>query len=265
MLPTVMSKALDSYIAKHGLGVRERFIAPYAAWFDRLYQWYWYERHDLALPPGGIQAARTILVAMTFYSFTLWSVLRLLDIAIHHFRRPSYYPQERLRRERLRAERRRIRTRTSENPCPAPEALLAQFARARESPREMIRFGSLLEDLECYVDNRLVLDPAGRIVRRNRGIRGWLRDRCPELGARYKTVMRYKALAKKFRQVAGVGDPVPAAALLGGGVPERLEAAQQRGEAFLAACSGTQADLICRLDPDRICPSARADRRIASG
>lgn len=41
------------------------------------------------------------------------------------------------------------------------------FARARGSAADMIRFGSMLEDLECYVDNSVVWgEGEGRIVRR---------------------------------------------------------------------------------------------------
>ena len=62
-----------------------------------------------------------------------------------------------------------------------------------------------------YVDNDLVRDDDGRIVGRHGGIKQWLNERCPELGKRYHTVMRYKALAKRFKQVIDLEDPVPVA------------------------------------------------------
>ena len=69
----------------------------------------------------------------------------------------------------------------------------------------MIRFGSMLEDLECYVDNSVVWsEEEGRIVGRRGGIRQWLRENASDLSERYKTVMKYKALAKKFRQAVRV-------------------------------------------------------------
>ena len=37
---------------------------------------------------------------------------------------------------------------------------------------------------------------------------------CPAFYVRYTTVMRYKAMAKKLRQVVGLADPVPAEAVL---------------------------------------------------
>lgn len=89
------------------------------------------------------------------------------------------------------------------------------FAHALDATTDMIRFGSMLEDLECYVDNSIVWsEDKGRIVGRRGGIRQWLRENAPDLSERYKTVMKYKALAKKFRQAVGVCDPIPAAAVL---------------------------------------------------
>ena len=91
----------------------------------------------------------------------------------------------------------------------------AAFARARGSTADMIRFGSMLEDLECYVDNSVVWsETEGRIVGRHGGIRQWLRENAPDLHGRYKTVMKYKALARRFRQAVGVSDPVPASNVL---------------------------------------------------
>jgi hypothetical protein len=141
----------------------------------------------------------------------LWFVPRLIAIALRKVRRPGYYEQEKARRQALAHERRSTRKRTTLNPIPTPEALLAQFGRIRRNPREMLVFGSMLEDLEAYVDNSLVRDPDGTIVGRNGGIKQWLRENCAELGKRYHTVMRYKALAKRFKQAIDLEDPVPVA------------------------------------------------------
>ena len=143
----------------------------------------------------------------------LWSLLKVLSFFNRRMKRPVYYPQERLRRQRLANERRRVRDRFTLNPCPDPEALVAQYARAKGNAREAIRFGSMLCDLEAYCDSSLVRNEDGEIVGRNPGVRGWLRRHCPELAAHYVNAMRYKGLAEKFRQAAGAGDPVPAAPL----------------------------------------------------
>ena len=145
----------------------------------------------------------------------VWWLALAVDAHVRRLRRPTYYAAERARRMALADERRRIRRRRTSNPCPTPDALRDAFARARGSAADMIRFGSMLEDLECYVDNSIVWsETEGRIVGRRGGIRQWLRENAPELSERYKTVMKYKALAKRFRQAVGVSDPVPASAVL---------------------------------------------------
>ena len=164
-----------------------------------------------------------LMVAMGA-SAVVWYLVRTLDAHIRRLRRPTYYETERARRMGLAEERRRIRRRSTTSTCPTPNMLRIAFAQARASTVGMIRFGSMLEDLECYVDNSVVWsEEEGRIVGRRGGIRHWLRENAPELSERYKTVMKYKALAKKFRQAVGVSDPVPAAAILPPDPPKRRE------------------------------------------
>ena len=141
----------------------------------------------------------------------LWFVPRLIAIALRKVRRPGYYEREKARRQALAHERLSTRRRTTLNPIPTPKALLAQFRRIRRNPREMLVFGSMLEDLEAYVDNSLVRDSDGTIVGRKGGIKQWLWENCAELGKRYHTVMRYKALAKRFKQAIDLEDPIPVA------------------------------------------------------
>ena len=143
--------------------------------------------------------------------------------------RPLYYGRENARRRALAAERRRIRRRRTESPCPTREAILDAWTHAREGREAMLRFGSLLEDLECYVDHELRIAD-GRIVGRAPGIKGWLRENIPALALRYTTVMRYKAAAKKLRQVVELPDPIPVAAVLdGAGAPEGAGAGNGTG------------------------------------
>lgn len=143
-----------------------------------------------------------------------WGVLKTLSVVAAKLNRRKYLPRERERRRALARERRRIRRRTTLNPAPTAEGLLEAWSHVRESPSNMIRFGSMLCDLEAYVDNSLIHDESGEICGRRPGIRGWLRDNCPELAAKYKTVMGYKALANKFRQATGLSDPYPASMAL---------------------------------------------------
>ena len=129
-------------------------------------------------------------------------------------RRPRYYAAENERRRALAAERRRIRARSTTNACPTREALLDAWNHRRDSHEAAIRFGSMLEDLECYLDNSLRRSEDGVIIGRNPGIKGWLCDYLPEIYEKYTTAMRYKAAAKKLKQVAELADPTPAAIVL---------------------------------------------------
>jgi len=147
-------------------------------------------------------------------SFAVWVMRRQIDKHIRRLKRPGYYERELARRQELARERRKLLKRSTLNPCPTDDELREAFARAKESPADMIRFGSLLEDLECHVDNSAIFDGEGNLVGRRGGIRRYLALNVPELSVRYKTVMRYKALAKRFRQALGVSDPIPAAMLL---------------------------------------------------
>jgi len=138
-----------------------------------------------------------------------------IDRAQSRLRRPLYYAQERARREALAEERRRVGGRRTTNPCPTREAILDAWIHRRESHAAAVRFGSMVHDLECYVDNSLLRDEAGAIIGRRGGVKAWLQENIPALYVRYTTVMRYKAMAKKLRQVVGLADPVPAEAVLG--------------------------------------------------
>ena len=146
-------------------------------------------------------------------ALAVWLIRRMVDRHIQRLRRPTYYETERARRLGLAEERRRIRRRRTANAMPSNGELIEAFRKAKDSPADMIRFGSLIEDLECYVDNTPYFKN-GRLIGRRGGIRRHLEREVPELYARYKTVMRYKALSKKFRQAVGVSDPIPAASLL---------------------------------------------------
>ena len=147
----------------------------------------------------------------------VWCVLKCVALILRKVQRPKYYPQERRRRQALARERRRVRRRTTLNTAPTADELLAQWAKVKRNPKEMIRFDSMHCDLEAYVDNSLLRNENGEIVGRNPGIRGWLNANCQPLAAHYKTVMGYKAMAEKFRQAVGLADPYPAAFALDDG------------------------------------------------
>ena len=145
---------------------------------------------------------------------------RFIDRAQSRLRRPLYYVQEKARRETLARERRRVGGRRTINSCPTREEILDAWIHRRESHDAAVRFGSMVHDLECYVDNSLLRDESGAIVGRRGGVKAWLQENIPALYVCYTTVMRYKAMAKKLMQVTGLSDPVPAAAVLGEPIQE---------------------------------------------
>ena len=179
-------------------------------------------------------------------------------------RRPFYYARETARRRALAAERRKITQRTTLAPEPTPADVLAAWERRKDSKEDMIRLGGMLHDLECYVDNALRFDANGDVVGRNGGIRGWLKENLPELFPKYKTLMRYKAMAVRLRQATETRDPTPTSALLGD-APGGAEAAREAGrdgkphkvvrellEEFRMTFSSLEEGLSRRLDPARV-------------
>ena len=137
-----------------------------------------------------------------------------IDRLRHTQRRPAYYEREKLRRQELAAARRAVRRRRTENPCPTKEQILDAWERAKDSNEDLIRFGSLMEDLACYVDSSLIRTEDGAIVGRRGGVKAWLQVNIPALYLKYKTVMAYKAAAKKLRQITELPEPLAVARLV---------------------------------------------------
>jgi len=171
----------------------------------------------LAVPP---------LVAIAFLRRALSRRIAALQ---NRAARPAHYEVEKARRRAMAEERRRVRRRATTSPCPTKEALLEAWRSVRGSKESLVRFGSMVQDLECYVDNSLRMDGAGRIVGRNAGVKGWLRENLPELAEHYSSVMRYKAAAKKLRQIVGLADPTPVAAVLADGEGGRSGPEERKG------------------------------------
>ena len=166
-------------------------------------------------PQGHGAAAGALLeIAWVVLNALRKELTRRIDRAKHEAKRPFYCAQERVRRQTLAAERRKVRTRQTLNPCPTKEQILEAWTKVGDSKEALLRFGSLMEDLECYVDNSLRRTEDGMIVGRRPGIKGWLQIEIPALYLKYKTVMAYKAAAKRMRQVLDVRDPVPLSSAL---------------------------------------------------
>ena len=165
-------------------------------------------------------------------------------------RRPFYYARETERRRRLAEERRKIKRRRTTAPMPTPEDLMAAWEARKESREAMVRLGGMLQDLECYVDNCLRFDDGGNVVGRNGGIRGWIRENVPELFPKYKTLMRYKAMAVRLRQATGTKDPTPTSALLD--ARRRHEVVEEIVMRDDPVFEHLFMDLECRISPNTV-------------
>ena len=133
---------------------------------------------------------------------------------LRRLRRPFYYARETERRHELAAARRKITRRRTSAPMPAADDIRVAWEARKSSREAMIRLGGIMHDLECYVDNCLKFDENGNVAGRNGGIRQWLKDNVPELSCKYKTLMRYKAMAIRVRQATNTFDPIPTSELL---------------------------------------------------
>ena len=154
---------------------------------------------------------------LTLNALARWlrlSAAREVDRLRHAEKRPFYYQREKARRQALAAERRKVARRTTTNPCPTKEQVLDAWEAAQKSNEGVLRFGSLMEDLACHVDASLIRTEDGAIVGRRGGIKAWLQVNIPALYLKYKTVMAYKAAARKLKQITGLDDPTPAARLV---------------------------------------------------
>ena len=112
----------------------------------------------------------------------------------------------------------------------------------------MIMLGGMIHDLECYVDNYLKINENGKVIGRNRGIRGWIANNVPELKGKYKTLMRYKALAVRLRQVTETKDPTPTSKLLKKPIDKKVETILE-GEPVFSHLFGL---LECMLAPEAV-------------
>ena len=124
-----------------------------------------------------------------------------------------------------------------------------------------------MEDLACYVDSSLVRAESGEIVARRGGVKAWLQTNIPALYLKYKTVMAYKAAARKLKQMTGLRDPVPAARLVetpaAGDAVEVVRAREVYAE-VMRETPGSRTAFLDRIDalvnPERV-GEAEAGRR----
>ena len=101
---------------------------------------------------------------------------------------------------------------------PAPEDISDPWSSTPRTLPVCLRLGSRLADLDPTLDRSLVREelPNGKTVIRARkgGTKGWLDDHRVSVG--YSTVMRYKKLVQRLRQVLALDDRLPLEWLLDG-------------------------------------------------
>ena len=93
--------------------------------------------------------------------------------------------------------------------CPSAEAVNAQWKTLKESRDtvDALRFGAMLLNVSQYVDCSPIYGNGKRIVARNPGLKGWLRENCSELG--YASVMLYRKLAEVTCQAIKLPEFIP--------------------------------------------------------
>ena len=132
--------------------------------------------------------------------------------------------------------RQRLREKRPEAPSlrgtPTPEEIEEDWARAPRTLMVRLRLGSRLADLEPTLDTRLhykeLRNGQKRIKSRAPGLKGWLNDR--RLDVNYSTLVRYRKLAQRLRQVLGLDERLPLEWLLPGAVPDREIPQDLRGQ-----------------------------------
>lgn len=95
-------------------------------------------------------------------SAVVWCLVKETNRHLRRLHRPTYYEQERAKRLAWAEERRKINKRTTHHACPTVQQLTEAFRLARQSPANMICLGFLLDDLECYVNNKPYWSPETR-------------------------------------------------------------------------------------------------------
>ena len=189
---------------------------------------------------GGVEASHAVLHHQGMTSFQKQAVLGL-DLLVTPAVCTAYALTEVGRQFFRELQRwRRIREERPASPSlrgtPSPEELEEDWAAAPRSLATRLRLGSRLADLEPTLDSSLVYKtvPNGRkrIVARKGGVKGWLRDH--RVAVRYNTVMGYKKLAQRLRNVLALDGRIPLEWVVSG-LPEGQALPPGLGEAFETA------------------------------
>ncbi len=173
----------------------------------------WDETARLLLGTGSIYDPRSILGLLLgvvcLFLLAGAPLLYILRPALENVHRRAI---DRARRERrLNAPENPLKHKRfdSFNPPPAPETLRSLWASRNNSHEAALAFGSALNDLEATVDNRSISSGPDRWRGRRPGLKGWLRDNCPDIAAHYAVALRLKRTAQRLRDASEMTDPCP--------------------------------------------------------
>ena len=137
--------------------------------------------------------------------------------------------------------RQRLREKLPDSPslrgAPAPAELAADIETRPRTLLVRLRLGSRLADLEPTLDNstlgfRKLGNGQKRIKSRAPGMKGWLADR--RIPGSYSTLVRYKKLAQRLRQLLSLDDRLPLEWLLPDALSDRELPSDLRGQYAIA-------------------------------
>ncbi len=197
-------------------------------------------------------AAQMVYYFQTLYDKGEELVVRLNPVyrKLRQIQRSKYYEAETRRRRELAAERRKQDRKETLNDMPTAAQIREAWNRRKESKERIILLGSLLLDLDCYLARSFTIDEHGVVLGRKGGIHEWIRRNLPKLDPHYKSLMSYKAMAKKLRQAAELRDPFPVERLL---KEKPLRPVMKEIFALPKASFHSMITLLdCRLSPDKV-------------
>ena len=146
--------------------------------------------------------------------------------------------------------------RESSKAPPTLDELREAFLHRNDSCENMIRLGSMLEDIEARycVGYEFSSSSFGRETYQyvdtdapwQTGIRGYIKAD-PLLLSKYKTLMRYKKLSADFREAIELYDPNPASLVFETKAQAWLVPIQEKAKELLRSCNGSFRALVRKI------------------
>ncbi len=105
--------------------------------------------------------------------------------------------------------------------CPMAETVIDQWHNWQKfrQPIEALKFGAMLLNVTQYVDSGLIFNRYGRVVAREAGLKGWLREHCGK-SIPYASAIGYRKLAEVTARAIRLPEYLPLEWVLPGTEPE---------------------------------------------